>query len=96
MPVSRSSIEPQLEPHGWHYVGNDWSGWDFEHKNGSRLEVKQSAAKQRWCEPRNLRRRGAFDIAHRFDKSASILIFDQRLIENIAKRNAISFMSHAP
>jgi hypothetical protein len=35
-------IEPHLAPHGWRYVGDGWSGWDFEHDNGSRLEVKQS------------------------------------------------------
>jgi hypothetical protein len=58
-------IEPYLAPHGWSYVGDGWSGWDFERTDGSRLEVKQSAAKQTWSAPRNIQTRGAFDIAAR-------------------------------
>ena len=58
-------IEPYLAPHGWSYVGDGWSGWDFERTDGIRLEVKQSAAKQTWSEPRNIQTRGAFDIAAR-------------------------------
>ena len=58
-------IEPYLEPYGWRYVGDGWSGWDFEHDNGSRLEIKQSAAQQTWSSPRKIRTRGAFDIAPR-------------------------------
>jgi hypothetical protein len=58
-------IEPHLEPFGWRYVGDGWSGWDFEHYGGHRLEVKQSAAQQTWSAPRRLRTRGAFDIAAR-------------------------------
>jgi len=43
-----------------------WSGWDFERiRDKSRLEVKQSAARQAWSVPRNLRTRGTFDIAAR-------------------------------
>jgi hypothetical protein len=30
----------------WEHVG-DWDGWDFE-RNGVRLEVKASAARQAW------------------------------------------------
>ena len=58
-------IEPFLAPCGWRYVGDGWSGWDFEHRDGSRLEVKQSAAQQTWSAPRKLQTRGAFDIAAR-------------------------------
>jgi len=58
-------IEPYLAPFGWSYTGDNWSGWDFERSDGSRLEVKQSAAKQTWSAPRNLQTRGAFDIAAR-------------------------------
>ena len=58
-------IEPCLAPHGWRYVGDGWSGWDFEHQDGGRLELKQSTAQQTWSAPRNLRTRGTFDIAAR-------------------------------
>lgn len=58
-------IEPYLAPHGWSYTGNGWGGFDFEHTDGRRLEIKQSAAHQTWSEPRNLRTSGAFDIAAR-------------------------------
>ncbi len=57
-------IEPYLEPYGWRNVSDGWSGWDFEHRNGSRLEIKQSAAQQTWAFPER-RTRGAFDIAPR-------------------------------
>lgn len=45
-------------------------GWDFEHKDGCRLEVKQSAAKQTWITSKSYSPR--FDIAKRtgyWDKS---------------------------
>jgi hypothetical protein len=57
-------IEPYLVPDGWSYVGDGWSGWDFE-RGKDRLEVKQSAAHQTWSEARNIQTRGAFDIAAR-------------------------------
>jgi hypothetical protein len=41
-------IEPHLARDGWLYCGANWSGWDFEHKLGTRLELKQSAAWQTW------------------------------------------------
>ena len=36
-------IEPYLEPDGWRYVGDGWSGWGFERGAHvkDRLEVKQ-------------------------------------------------------
>ena len=62
-------IEAMIEPHlavaEWRYVGDGWSGWDFERTDGSRLELKQSAAQQTWSVNRNLRTRGVFDIAPR-------------------------------
>jgi hypothetical protein len=36
----------------WHMCSGDWRGWDFEHRDGCRLEVKQSAARQTWTGPR--------------------------------------------
>jgi hypothetical protein len=32
----------------WKLCSGDWHGWDFQHPAGSRLEVKQSAARQTW------------------------------------------------
>ena len=31
-------------------TGYDWAPWDLEHRDGTRLEVKQSAARQTWHE----------------------------------------------
>jgi hypothetical protein len=60
-------IEPYLKPDGWRYVGDGWSGWDFERGEHpkDRLEVKQSAAQQTWSDARNIQTRGVFDIAAR-------------------------------
>ena len=60
-------IGPCLEPDGWRYVGDGWSGWDFERgeRPEDRLEVKQSAAHQTWSDARNIQTRGAFDIRPR-------------------------------
>ena len=47
----------------WDHVGKDWGGWDFE-RDGVRLEIKQSAARQTW----NLKggaSKPSFDIAPR-------------------------------
>jgi hypothetical protein len=32
----------------WSHCSDNWNSWDFEHKTGARLEVKQSARKQTW------------------------------------------------
>lgn len=32
----------------WRYTGSDWSGWDLEHPDGTRIEIKQSARDQSW------------------------------------------------
>lgn len=37
----------------WRLCSCDWKGWDFEHMAGTRLEVKQSAARQTWTGLRN-------------------------------------------
>jgi hypothetical protein len=60
-------VEPYLEPDGWRYVGDGWSGWDFERgeRPEERLEIKQSAAHQTWSEARSIKTRGIFDIAAR-------------------------------
>jgi hypothetical protein len=41
-----------VEP-GWRHTAGDWGGWDFEHRDGTRLEVKQSTARQSWAPPAN-------------------------------------------
>lgn len=33
---------------GWKHTGGDWAAWDLEHKDGLRIEVKQSAKQQSW------------------------------------------------
>ena len=48
----------------WQLCSGDWSGWDFEHVTGCRLEVKQSAARQTWAAPKKPRP-PKFDIAER-------------------------------
>ncbi len=58
-------IEPILASDGWRYAGDSWGGWDFDHPDGTKLELKQSAAQQTWSNARHLRTRGAFDIAAR-------------------------------
>lgn len=40
-------------PAGWRWCGADWAGWDLEHQDGTRLEVKQSAARQTWPAPKH-------------------------------------------
>jgi hypothetical protein len=61
-------IEPCLQPAGWRYTGDGWSGWDFERSSDSaRLELKQSAARQTWSEARQQQEPtgGIYDIASR-------------------------------
>lgn len=61
-------IAPEVERCGWHYTGDGWCGWDFQHGpdiNGCRLEVKQSAARQTWAKHNNRRTSPIFDIKAR-------------------------------
>ena len=56
---------------GWRRC-EPWNSWDFEHTSGLRMEVKQSAAAQRWSAGRRGPRQPTFDIAARkgfFDRS---------------------------
>lgn len=47
----------------WNLVGSDWAAWDIEHKtNGTRIEVKQSAAKQTWAEDIGKKAKISFSI----------------------------------
>jgi hypothetical protein len=36
----------------WDMCSGDWRGWDFQHRDGCRLEVKQTAARQTWTASR--------------------------------------------
>ena len=46
--------------------GWDWAPWDCQHASGTRLEVKQTAARQSWDRETLPRRRAPrFDIAPR-------------------------------
>jgi len=35
---------------GWEYCSGQWASWDFEHLDGTRMQIKQSAARQTWDE----------------------------------------------
>jgi nitrous oxide reductase accessory protein NosL len=50
-PVAETIVESAQEP-TWRCCSGDWLGWDFEHLDGTRLEVKQSAARQTWTAPK--------------------------------------------
>ena len=49
--VAETIVESALGP-TWRCCSADWLGWDFEHLDGTRLEVKQSAARQTWSAPK--------------------------------------------
>jgi len=46
----------------WRPAGEDWGGWDIEHEDGTRLQVKQSAARQTWSAALGRTSRPLFDI----------------------------------
>lgn len=56
-------VDYALRP-DWRHCSGDWKGWDFEHIDGTRLEVKQSAAQQTWAAPRS-KSLPRFDIRER-------------------------------
>ncbi|HJU12537.1 MAG TPA: hypothetical protein VJ728_16755 [Candidatus Binataceae bacterium] len=58
-------IESALLQPEWRWSAADWAGWDFEHQDGTRLEVKQSAAKQSWSMSPKRSSSPRFDIAER-------------------------------
>ena len=47
----------------WKWCSTDYAGWDFEHSDRTRLEVKQSSALQSWKTPKESA--AIFDIAAR-------------------------------
>lgn len=50
---------------GWVWCSGDWAPYDFKHNDGTRLEVKQSAARQSWHTTNDLPSKAVFDIASR-------------------------------
>lgn len=43
--IAEEIVAGILDP-GWQYCGGAWAGWDFQHSDGTRIELKQSAARQ--------------------------------------------------
>ena len=52
-------------PEEWAWCSGDWAPCDFKHCDGTRLEVKQSAARQSWHSAGDAPSKGVFDIAIR-------------------------------
>ena len=49
--IYAEALVSELVGRDWQNVGSAWSGWDLEHTDGTRLEVKNSAARQSWSTP---------------------------------------------
>lgn len=49
--IAETIAEVALAPH-WRLCSGGWSGWDLEHRDTTRLQVKQSAAQQTWTAER--------------------------------------------
>lgn len=62
--IAEAIIASALEP-AWRWCAADWASWDFEHQDGTRLEVKQSAARQSWTSQASGRSAPKFDIQAR-------------------------------
>ncbi|MCW2314884.1 hypothetical protein M2322_000404 [Rhodoblastus acidophilus] len=88
--VAEAIVRLALSP-DWKWCSTGWAGWDFEHQDGTRLEIKQSAARQPWTisSARCLSR--SFDIRARsghyvgsewkedFGRKAAIYVFANHL-----------------
>ncbi len=59
------AIVSSVLPSEWRWCAADWAAWDFEHSDGTRLEVKQSAARQSWPSLPKRPYKPKFDIAFR-------------------------------
>ncbi|MGD9614886.1 MAG: hypothetical protein AB7H90_08380 [Alphaproteobacteria bacterium] len=69
----------------WRFCAGDWRGWDFEHAEGCRLEIKQSAARQTWTGSRTASK-PIFDVRARkgyFEGTDWIKISDPRRFADI-------------
>lgn len=59
------SLIDLILPIEWTWCAADYAGWDFQHVDGTRLEVKQSAARQSWKAASGRPSGPRFDIATR-------------------------------
>ena len=62
--VAEAIVDAALGPM-WSWCAGDYSSWDFIHEDGTRLEVKQSAARQTWATATSKPSSASFDIAER-------------------------------
>ncbi len=69
-------------PEGWLWCSGDWAPCDFKHNDGTRLEVKQSAARQSWHTEGDAPSKGVFDIASRKG------FYDGKVWTEVVGRNA--------
>ena len=60
--MAEAIVALALEPE-WDWCSADYAGWDFERRDGLRLEVKQSAAMQSWSNRKPSK--AVFDVAAR-------------------------------
>ncbi|GGE95222.1 hypothetical protein GCM10011404_30450 [Sphingomonas prati] len=62
--IAEAIVATLLEP-DWRWCSADYAAWDFDRGDGLRLEVKQSAVRQSWAQPKTMYRPATFDIAPR-------------------------------
>jgi hypothetical protein len=53
--IAEEIVAGILAPLGWEYCGGAWAGWDFEHRDGTRMQLKQAAALQTWEASKEIR-----------------------------------------
>ncbi len=88
--IAELIVEAALPP-DWRWCGADYAGHDFEHADGTRLEVKQSAARQTWAAPTSGPSRASFDIASRSGRWEGAL-----WVEGAGRRAQIYIFAHHP
>lgn len=62
--IAETIVHLALSP-GWRWCSADYWAWDFEHADGTRLEVRQSAARQTWSRSGGPNSNCRFDIRER-------------------------------
>ncbi len=73
--IAEAIIDAYL-PDGWEWCSADYAAYDFVHKDGTKLEVKQSAARQSWASENGKQPRPAFDVAARKQHWVGDKVFD--------------------
>ena len=51
--IAEEIVAALLDP-DWKYCGDAWAGLDFEHRDGTRMQLKQGATRQTWT-PKKVR-----------------------------------------